>query len=64
MTHYFFHSPELHQTRLRDAQRERLGTVERGAAPEPMRRVRGARIAVAIARRVPRLRQRAALREV
>ena len=55
---------DLHEARLREARQERLAAVARGAAPDAVRRVRGRSIVALIARRVPRLRQRAALRGV
>ena len=62
MTNWHFHehlAHERHESFLREARQARLAAEARGAAPEPMRRVRGARIAAL----VPRLR-RTALREV
>lgn len=65
--HPYFHenlAHDLHEARLREARQERLAALARGAAPDAVRRVRGVRIVALIARRVPGLRQRAALRGV
>jgi hypothetical protein len=65
--HPYFHenlAHDLHEARLREARQERLAAIARGASPDAMRRVRGRRIAALVARRVPRLRQRAAWRGV